>query len=774
MTTAETLTNTRALPTKRLRILVRGTVQGVGFRPFVYRQAQALGLSGWVSNSMEGVVIEAEGGQRELQRLIAAIRTAAPPNASVTSLETSYIGPTGVRGFAIRASEANGVRAVQVLPDLATCEDCLEELFNPDDRRCRYPFINCTQCGPRYSIVEDMPYDRARTAMRRFTMCAACQAEYDDPGDRRFHAEPNACPACGPRLALWDGEGATLATADDALMAAAQALRAGHTVAVKGIGGFHLMVDARNDEAVRRLRSAKRRKAKPFAVMFPALGDIEAACRLAPEEAALLTAPARPIVLVRGRGAPIAPSVAPDTPRIGGFLPCAPLHHLLTRELGFPVVATSGNISDEPIAIDEAEALERLTGIADLFLVHDRPIVRPVDDSVAQVVCGKPQLLRRARGYAPAPVASGSLPDGVLAFGGHLKATVALTAGDSLVLSQHLGDLDTVAAREAHGRSCGDIARLYDQRPRLAVHDTHPDYASSRAAEASGLPRLAVQHHVAHVAACMAEHGLAPPVLGVAWDGTGYGLDGTIWGGEFLLVTKAGWRRAAHLRPFRLPGGEAAIREPRRAALGLLFEAFGDRAFEMTGLAPIAAFALAERDVLHSMLTRGVNAPVTTSAGRLFDGFAALCGLYQRTSHEGQAAAAFEWAADGRATGRAYDMPLIETKDAPLTVDWTPALAAALADLQEGAPAAAISEALHNGLARAIPAVAARVGERKVVLTGGCFQNVRLTEAAVAALKKAGCTPYWHQRVPPNDGGIAAGQAMWAAWRAAEEAGPCA
>jgi hydrogenase maturation protein HypF len=410
MTVSQTLTKTRALTTKRLRVLVRGAVQGVGFRPFVYRQAKPLGLSGWVSNSSEGVVIEVEGEPEALQAFVAVVRTAPPPNAAIMSLETIDIDPTGRRGFAIRASEASGVRAAQVLPDLATCEDCLTELFDPGDRRYRYPFINCTQCGPRYSIVEDMPYDRARTVMRRFTMCAACQAEYDDPGDRRFHAEPNACPDCGPQLALWDAAGATLATEDDALLTAAEALRAGRIVAVKGIGGFHLMVDARNDEAVRWLRRAKGREEKPFAVMFPTLADIEAACRLAPEEAALLAAPARPIVLVRRRDAPVAPSVAPDTPRLGAFLAYAPLHHILLRELGFPVVATSGNLSDEPIVIDESEALARLSGIADLYLVHNRPIVRPVDDSVAQLVCGRPQLLRRARGYAPAPVAARRCP----------------------------------------------------------------------------------------------------------------------------------------------------------------------------------------------------------------------------------------------------------------------------------------------------------------------------------------------------------------------------
>ncbi len=651
------------------------------------------------------------------------------------------MAPHGDTGFAVRESNAVGARDVQVLPDLATCDACLDELFDPANRRFRYPFINCTQCGPRYSIVEDLPYDRARTSMGRFALCPACRAEYDDPVDRRFHAEPNACIRCGPRLALWDHAGTVVARDDEALFGAADAIRSGQVVAIKGVGGFHLFVDARDETAVRRLRAAKHRPEKPFAVMFPTLNDVRQACRLDETEAALLTGPARPIVLVRRQGRNVAASVAPDSPRLGVLLPYAPVHHLLMADLGFPVVATSGNVADEPIVTDEADALTRLAGIADLFLVHDRPIVRPIDDSVAQVVCGAPQLLRRARGYAPAPIAAASIPAGILAFGGHLKATVALTRAGSVVSSQHLGDLDTVAARSSYGRAVGDLATLQDARPRRAACDLHPDYASTRAAADSGLPVVPVQHHVAHVAACMAEHGLEPPVLGVAWDGTGYGPDGTIWGGEFLRLTRSGWQRVAHLRPFRLPGGAAAVREPRRAALGLLFAAYGDDAFAMTDLAPVADFAPAEREIVRRMLRGGVNAPVTTSAGRLFDGFAALCGVRQKAGYEGQAAMEFEWAADGCANGRNYRLSLEAVDDAPIVVDWQPALDAAIADLRSGVDAGAISAALHSGLAEAIASVAARCGDRHVALTGGCFQNVRLTEAAVAALDGVGCTP---------------------------------
>ena len=766
MTTPTAPTDVRPDTRTRQRLVVRGAVQGVGFRPFVYRQATALGLSGWVGNSMEGVTVEIEGNAACVAALVEAIRHAPPANARIAAVAVRQIAPKGETTFAIRASQACGVHSAQVLPDLATCEACLAEMFDPGDRRHRYAFINCTQCGPRYSIVEEIPYDRARTSMRHFPMCPACEAEYDDPTNRRFHAEPNACPDCGPRLALWDASGAVLARDDDALLVAATAVRDGKIVAVKGIGGFHLIADTRDDEIIGRLRTRKGREEKPFAVMFPTLVDVRASCRLDAQAEALLTGTERPIVLLRRTGGSVAPSVAPGNARLGVLLPYAPVHHLLMRELGFPVVSTSGNITDEPIVTDERDALGRLAGIADLFLVHDRPIVRPVDDSIAQLVCGEPQLLRRARGYAPAPVAVNGAMDGIIAFGAHLKATVALTSGPGIVVSQHLGDLETVEACKAHGLALADLARLHGLRPRLAVRDLHPDYASSRAAGTSGLPVITVQHHLAHVAACMSEHGLAPPVLGVAWDGTGYGPDGTIWGGEFLLVTKMRWRRVGCLRPFRLPGGEAAAREPRRAALGLLHAAFGADAFAMSGLPPVAAFSPAELAVLRTMIERGVNAPLASSMGRLFDAFAALCGLFQRTSYEGQAAAELEWSAGDRATGRRYDFPVRETADETrrLMVNWQPALDALLADLRAGTEVGAISEALHNGLAAAIVEIAGRVAERRVVLTGGCFQNTRLTEAAIVALRVGGFEPIWHRRVPPNDGGIALGQAAWAAW----------
>jgi len=753
-----------AIGHKRLRILLYGVVQGVGFRPFVHRQAQQLELVGWVANSPRGVTIEVQGQEDRLDELVEALRLCSPAHAVVEQIEVMELALQDDQAFVVRHSETSGDAGARLVPDLATCAECLRELFDPRDRRYRYPFINCTHCGPRYSIVEGLPYDRRRTTMRAFEMCAACHAEYDNPADRRFHAQPNACPECGPQITLWDQAGRILAHRNDALRAAVSALRQGRCVAVKGIGGFHLTVDAGNEAAVQRLRKVKGREEKPFAIMCPTLADVRELCHVSSAEAQLLTDRARPIVLLRKNGNTLAPSVAPDNARLGVMLPYSPLHHLLLHELGIALVMTSGNVSDEPIASDEHEALERLSGMAELFLVHDRPIARSLDDSVAQVVLGEPQVLRRARGYAPGPVPAETTANGIVAFGAHLKSTIALTCPAGTVLSQHLGDLDTVAARDAHADASAGLVRLFSAQPRLAVCDLHPDYASTSAAAQSGLPVVAVQHHVAHVAACMAEHSLAPPVLGVAWDGVGYGADGTVWGGEFIDVDESGWRRVAHLREFRLPGAAAAVREPARAALGMLFAVFGEEAVAMTDLAPVARYSAAERNVLLRMLRQGINSPTTTSAGRLFDGFAAICGVRQQSSYEGQAAAALEWCAQWHVTDTDYRLSLHDEADGCLEVDWEPALVGAISALRAGQAAGAVSASLHRGLAGAIAQVAERLGARRVALTGGCFQNILLTEQTVAALRASGCEPYWHRRVPPNDGGIAFGQAMWAAW----------
>ena len=748
---------------QRVRIDVSGAVQGVGFRPFACREARALGLAGFVVNTPSGVTIEAEGSPAAIAELLGVIETAPPPNASILGMAVDVIRTKGGFEFDIRRSVIEGVRTAAILPDLAPCEECLADMRDPKDRRYRYPFVNCTHCGPRYSIIEGVPYDRARTSMRHFVMCEACLSEYEDPIDRRFHAEPNACPRCGPRLEFWDRAGTLMGSGDEALLAAVEALRRGEIVAVKGLGGFHLMVDARDEMAVRRLRQRKPREEKPFAVMFASLAALAREARVSAAEAALLASQARPIVILGKLGQGLADAVAPRCPFVGAMLACTPLHHLLLAECGFPLVATSGNRAGEPIVTSEGEAPTRLAGIADAFLGHDRPIVRPVDDSVARIMAGRPQVFRRARGYAPAAIGV-RLEPGILALGGHQKAAIALSTEAGIVVSQHLGDLDTPEARDAYDAAIADIVDLHGAPPRLVVRDLHPDYHATRVAARMKCPVVAVQHHAAHIAACMAEHGLSPPLLGVAWDGTGYGADGTIWGGEFIQVLESGWRRVGCLRPFRLPGGEAAVREPRRSALGLLFAAFGREALEMTDLAPIADFAPAERATLATMLERGVNAPAATSAGRLFDAIAAVVGLRQRASYEGQAAAELEWAATSVEAGGAYDFPIhAGSGDTPLVVDWEPALRAILADLRAGVAVGAISAGFHDGLALAIAAVAERVGEKTVALSGGCFQNARLSEATIAALRAAGLTPWWHERVPANDGGLALGQAWWAA-----------
>jgi len=748
---------------ERLRVLIRGAVQGVGFRPFVYRLATEMALPGWVCNSAQGVTLEVEGEHQRLTTFLLRLERERPPRSAIQGLEPSFLPAQGLSGFTIRESDGAGRRTAILLPDIATCPDCLREILDPADRRHLYPFTNCTNCGPRFTIVTALPYDRTGTTMRAFTMCPACEHEYHDPADRRFHAQPNACPACGPQLALWDAGGRPLAERHAALLRAADLIRAGQIVALKGIGGFHLLVDARAEDAVRRLRARKHREEKPLALMFPSLAAVGAACHVAPLEARLLSAPEAPIVLLRraapgdAPGAGIAPSVAPGNPHLGVMLPYSPLHHLLVRELGFPVVATSGNLSDEPICTDEAEARERLRGIADAFLVHDRPIARHADDSIARVLLGRELVLRRARGYAPLPVHLDREMPTLLGVGAHLKGAVAVSIGSEVFISQHLGDLETVQATDAFQRAVDDLERLYDIRPAAVACDAHPDYVSSRYARGRGLPLVPVQHHHAHVAACMAENCLTAPALGVSWDGTGYGLDGTVWGGEFLLVGRSTFRRVAQLRPFRLPGGEQAIREPRRAAIGLLYELFGDASFSIPDLPPLEAFTPAERAVLRQMLARGVNCPWTSSAGRLFDAVAAILGIHLGRQFEGQAAMELEWAADGTETAKRYPFDLRES-GGRLWVDWGSMLHALLADPTRRAAPGLVAAALHNTLAETIVAVAERAGERQVVLSGGCFQNRVLTEGAVSCLRAAGFSPFWHQRIPPNDGGIALGQ----------------
>ena len=716
--------------------------------------------------------MEAEGTQSSVHEFLIRLERERPPLAFVQSLEPTFLEPCGFESFTIRESEDQGSKAALILPDVATCADCLRELFDPQNRRYRHPFINCTNCGPRFSIIEALPYDRPNTSMKKFRMCPDCEREYEDPSNRRFHAQPTACPSCGPALALWDESGSPLEMGYSAVEFAANELKQGRVLALKGIGGFQLLVDARNEEAVRRLRLRKHREEKPFALMVPDLESARSCCEVAPLEQRALVSSQAPIVLLRRIGGwppareGIAPAVAPSNPYLGVMLPYSPLHHLLLQELGFPVVATSGNLTDEPICTDEGEAVNRLHGIADAFLVHDRPIVRYVDDSVVRVLLGREQVLRRARGYAPLPVhVNASLPT-VLAVGGHLKNTVALSRGTEVFLSQHIGDLETEPANEAFRRIARDLPELYGAQPEVVACDLHPEYHSTAYANRLNTKVVAVQHHRAHVLACMAENELEPPALGVSWDGTGLGEDGTIWGGEFLLEQGTSFQRIAHLRSFRLPGGEAAIREPRRCALSVLVDTFGEAGFDLACELGLWQSSDPELKLLRQMLERGIQSPVTTSAGRLFDAVAALIGLRKRVSFEGQAAMELEFVA---ATGIAESYPHSLSESVPIAVDWRPTLRAILDDVRGGVNPGVMAAKFHRSLSTMVCSVARHAGQRNVVLTGGCFQNRLLTEQCVQALEAEGFRPVWHQRVPPNDGGISLGQVM-AAVRAIQAA----
>lgn len=766
---------------KRIRLVIRGAVQGVGFRPFVYRTATAMGLNGWVRNSGQGVLIEAEGPAAALTEFLLAVDRDKPSRSHVHSFEYLFLEPRGMQGFEIQESESSSTADVLVLPDIATCASCVSEVFDASNRRYRYPFTNCTHCGPRYSIVRSLPYDRDKTSMQGFDMCSECAREYNDPADRRFHAQPIACPLCGPQVELRDADGATLATADRAVRAAAEQLRLGRIVAVKGIGGFHFLVDARDSQAVDRLRDRKHRDEKPLAVMYPDEESVRRDCDLSSLELRCLTGPEAPIVLLRRRAdAVISSRIAPGNPDVGAMLPYSPLHHLLLSDLGVPVVATSGNLSDEPICIDEQAALDRLHGVADCFLVHNRPIERPVDDSVVRVILGGEQILRRGRGYAPLPPCGVPMahdnprPIAILALGAHMKNNVALSVRDQIVVSQHLGDLESEDASHVFGRTVDDLRSWYSASIDACVVDQHPDYFSTRYGQATGLPLTTLQHHAAHVYSCMAENELDGAVLGVAWDGTGYGPDGTIWGGEFLVTSGADWQRAGSIRSFRLPGGSQAVREPRRSALGVLFEIQSEAVFGRDASEINRMFSSVELANLRSMLTRGVHSPSTTSMGRLFDAMASLLSLRYQSAFEGQAAMDVEFAATQADPCEAdqtdtLSIPIrehiasaLDGSDPKLQprwiLDWAPFVATLLSQKRAGAAISRLAAEFHEGLARAIVGIAERCGQERVVLTGGCFQNRLLTECSVRRLRMAGFKPFWHQRVPPNDGGIALGQ----------------
>lgn len=768
---------------QRVRISLFGMLQGMGFRPFVYQLASEKDLRGWVQNSTQGATIEAEGPADNLNSFLSKLKSDCPSPIYIQALETSFLSPIGDETFEIKSSETSGEKSSWVLPDIATCNNCLKELFDTSDRRHLYPFTNCAQCGPRYSIVESLPYDRSRTTMSQFPMCENCQKEYSSPGNRRFHAQANACPHCGPSVELWDKNGASLFAKDKALSETIKALNAGAIIAIKGLGGFHLMTDARNDQCVSQLRQRKNRDEKPFAVMYPSLKEIKQDCIVSDLEEQLLLSSSAPIVLLRCSHQvkrTVSNLTAPGNPYLGVLLPYTPLHHILLKELGFPIIATSGNLSNETLCTDEVEAVERLQGIADFFLVHNRPITRHVDDSIVRVVAGKEQILRRARGYAPWPIELKKPLQPTLAVGGHLKNTVAVIKDNNAFISPHIGDLENLQTTDAFEKTLNSVDNLFDSKPQIVAYDYHPDYASSKFAEQFEGNRLRVQHHVAHILSCMSEHELASPVLGVAWDGSGYGLDGTLWGGEFFHITEESFHRVACFKPFPLPGGEKAIKEPRRSALGLLFQLFGDAAFERPEIK--SSFSEQELSILHTMLTKKINSPMTSSCGRLFDAVSAIVGIRQICNFEGQAAMDLEFLINDNSLQESYTFECIQPHSIKLTptsgeaqdsvynlnlktmLDWSPLLKALLNDIATGVRLSAISLKFHNALVNSILKVASQTGEKRVVLSGGCFQNKVLTEKSIQKLNQNSFKPYWHQRVPPNDGGLALGQLAATAW----------
>ncbi len=747
------------------RITVTGTVQGVGFRPFVYRLAHELALAGRVRNDASGVTIEAFGPAAALDVLERRLRDDRPPAAVIDALRSEPIAAERVEGFEIVESGPAAERRTAIPPDLATCADCEREVRDPRDRRHGYPFTNCTSCGPRFTIAHGAPYDRPATTMARFVMCAACAREYADPLDRRFHAQPNACPVCGPRVSVVASDGAPVEAADP-IAHVGRALARGAIAAVKGIGGYHLACDATSSAAVATLRERKRREEKPLAVMVRDLDAARALAEIGEAEAALLASVERPIVLCRRRPeANLAPEIAPDSPLVGLLLPYAPLHHLLLDAAGRPLVMTSGNLSDEPIAFEDEDAIRRLGAIADLFLVHDRPIASRCDDSVARTIAGRPLVMRRSRGYVPRPVSvHRRFARPVLAVGAQLKNTFCLARGDEAVLGPHVGDLDDL---ETYAAFEGAIARLEEflaLRPEVVACDLHPLYLSTRYAReraaALGVPLVEVQHHHAHAAAAMAEHGLDGPVLALAWDGTGLGTDGTAWGGELLLAERGRFERLATFRPLALAGGDRAIREPWRIALAAVLDAFGPGA-PLERLPLFREIAPGELAVVRRLLETGLNTPRAHGAGRAFDAAGALALGRGVSRYEGQVALALDNAA-GLGVAAPYPFDL-DTAGPVIELDLRPLWRALVEDVALGAAPAIVSARFHAALARAGAELVRRAsrttGRLPVVLTGGCFQNARLTEGILGELSLS-FEVYPHGQVPPGDGGIALGQAL--------------
>jgi len=744
-----------------IHIEIRGTVQGVGYRPWVFQLARRMDIRGAVRNDSRGVSIDAFGTSDALDRFVTALRSEPPPAARVRSVTYLAIPFVSHSGFAIAGTMASTERHVSIPADLATCDDCLRELLDPTDRRYRYPFINCTNCGPRYSIVFDSPYDRGNTSMAPFRMCGACEREYDNPEDRRFHAQPNACPDCGPRLSALDNRQRKIVTRDP-IQFAARALRAGFTIALKGLGGFHLACDATSGIAVQRLRDRKRRERKPLAVMVRDLAQAEEIAELNDVERESLLSVERPIVLAKSRiGSPIAAQVSGAVPLIGIVLPYTPMHHLLLRDAGVPLVMTSGNLSDEPMVTTNNDAIEQLGPVADVFLLHSRDIVTRVDDSIVRVIDGAPAVLRRARGFVPRAIeTSRAFSEPILACGAHLKNTFCIATGNNAFLGPHIGDLESVATLRAYETAIERMKAFVGAAPRVLVHDLHPDYFSTRYALAQdGVQTIAVQHHHAHIASAMAEHGIEGSVVGVAYDGTGFGTDGTSWGGEILIADYENFERFATFRPIPLAGGDQAIRQPWRIALALLDDTFGG-APPLHAIPLFREFSAPAIEAVRRMIARGFNTTPARGVGRYFDALGAIVLGMADARYEGEVAFRWNMIADDAERGR-YPI-VIHDGASPWEIDPRPMVKAALDDLLAGRSAATISARFHNTLAAATAEVArAAIASRgmPVVLSGGCFQNVRLAESVIEALRPS-ARMIMNREVPAGDGGIALGQAF--------------
>lgn len=747
------------------KINVRGIVQGVGFRPLVYQLALLNNLNGYVFNTSGDVTIVVEGMQKDINSFIMQLRESPPPQSRIESIDLEEQPVEGLPGFEIRKSRVKRDEYQLISPDIATCSLCVSEIFNPSNRRYRYPFTNCTNCGPRFTIIEDMPYDRPNTTMRNFKMCPACGKEYDDPCDRRFHAQPNACPECGPTLQLLDPSGNLIP--GDPLSLSIEYLLKGKIIALKGLGGFLLACDATHDSAVRMLRERKGRKSKPFALMLSSLDEVQKYCRVSEEEKDLLLSPQSPIVLlIQSPSSPLISSlVAPNIDTLGVMLPYTPMHHLILKEMGRPLVMTSGNISEEPIIADNEEALNRLSGIADLFLVHNRDICSRYDDSVTMVVNNRPQVIRRARGLAPYPVHLVNDSAMVLACGAEEKSAFCITRGRHAFLSQHLGDLENLETL-GHFEDTVDLyKRIFHIDPEIIAYDMHPDYLSTQYAMdiigTQGLKGVPVQHHHAHIASCMADNRVSERVIGVAFDGAGYGADGAFWGGEFLLVDYSGYRRLAHFEYIPLPGGRVAIERPYRMALSYLLKSFGN---ETLGL-DLPFFAGLDREeisLIKAQIDRGINSPLTSSCGRLFDAVSALLNIRKETDYEGQAAIEMESAAHaGIDTG--YPFEILE-KDGLKVISFDNMFTAIVNDIMSETPVSFIAGRFHATIADVILSIcgqlARETGINKIALSGGVFQNCLLLELAVKGLEAKGMTVLMHKDVPVNDGGIALGQAV--------------